>query len=87
MNTRWDDTFEQLLRPLLPLLPDDRPIGPELDLVAAGLDSLNVVELLAVLEDHYGFAFADHEIAQQTVATPATLWTVVSAHLSQDARP
>jgi acyl carrier protein len=81
LTVPWDDAFEGLLRPLLPLLPATAPMIADLDLVRAGLDSLNVVELLAVVEDHYGIVLADHEISQDTVSTPARLWAVVNGHL------
>lgn len=83
MSGCWDDAFEGLLRPLLPLLGPDARITPELDMVAAGLDSLGVVELLAEVEDHYGIVLADDEIAQQTVESPGALWRVVDAHLTR----
>ncbi|KHD78398.1 hypothetical protein MB27_05290 [Actinoplanes utahensis] len=81
----WDDSFEKLLRPLLPLLPPRTRIVPELDLVAAGLDSFGVVELLAEVEDHYGILLDDEEITAQAVESPATLWRIVSAHLTAEA--
>jgi acyl carrier protein len=80
----WDASFEELLRPLLRLLPEDMPITPDLDMIGAGLDSLNVVELLSTIEEHYRITLDDDQFAQSTVATPATLWKAVSAHL--DAR-
>jgi acyl carrier protein len=80
LNTPWDDEFEHLLRPLLRLLPAGAPITADLDLVAAGLDSLNVVELLSSVEDHYAIQFAEHQYAQQTVATPGRLWAAISQH-------
>lgn len=82
MTGPWDETFEQVLRPLLPLLPAQQPITADLDLVGAGLDSLRVVELLAEVEDRYDIALADEEIAQQTVESPGSLWRVVQAHLA-----
>ena len=81
MSVPWDDAFEGLLRPLLPLLPADAPLTEDLDLVRCGLDSLNVVELLAGIEDHYDIVLADDEISAKTVSMPATLWRVVSGHL------
>jgi acyl carrier protein len=83
MAAPWDPAFERLLRPLLPNLPPDAPIEPGLDMIAAGLDSLNVIGLLASVEDHYDILLDDEEIAQQTVETPATLWAVVSGHLTR----
>lgn len=81
MGVPWDDGLEPLLRPLLPLLPADAPLTADLDLLRNGLDSLNVVELLAAIEDHYDILLADDEISARTVSTPATLWRVVSGHL------
>jgi acyl carrier protein len=86
MDSPWDPTFERLLRPLLPLLPADREIAPDLDLIGAGLDSLNVVELLSCVEDEYQITLTDEEFVQQTVATPAALWRTIALHTSARSR-
>lgn len=78
----WDDAFESIVRQMLPLLPPHAPLRGNLDMMAAGLGSLGAVELLATVQDHYGIVFADHEIAQQTVDTPAALWSTVQGHLA-----
>jgi diaminopimelate decarboxylase len=63
---------------MLPMLPADVAITPELDLIAAGLDSFALVELLIQIEEHYEIEVADELVAQQMFATPATLWLTIS---------
>ncbi|GAA0572162.1 hypothetical protein GCM10010172_65870 [Paractinoplanes ferrugineus] len=74
----WDSAFEELLRQFLPLLPERNPVTADLDLVAAGLDSLGLVELLIQIEETYEIRLADELVAQETFATPDRLWSVVS---------
>jgi acyl carrier protein len=78
----WDSGFEGLLRSLLPFLPERDAVTADLDLVAAGLDSLGMVELLIQVEERYGITFPDDLVAQETFATPAALWSVVSGLLA-----
>jgi diaminopimelate decarboxylase len=76
--TEWGGDFESLLRPMLPLLAADVEITPELDLIAAGLDSFALVELLIQIEEHYGIRLSDDLVAQEMFATPSTLWSTIS---------
>jgi hypothetical protein len=78
----WDDAFEAILRPLLPLLPPQGQIHGDLDMFAAGLGSLTAVELLMTVQDHYGIELADHEVSQRTVESPTALWHTVHRHLT-----
>ena len=73
----WDQAFEDLLRPHLPLLPADEPLGAELSLRAAGLDSLGTVNLLMDVEDTFGVEVPDDDLSFEVFATPSTLWQLV----------
>ncbi|MGK5627821.1 phosphopantetheine-binding protein [Streptomyces sp. URMC 123] len=75
----WDEAFEEVLRPLLPLLPEGEPLGAELDLRAAGLDSLGTVELLTNLEYAYDVEVPDELLTFEIFASPAALWKVISS--------
>jgi len=80
--TEWRNDFEDLLRPMLPMLPVDAELTSELDLIAAGLDSFALVELLIQIEEHYGIRVDDELVAQEMFATPATLWRIISPLLA-----
>ncbi|MFE9422565.1 phosphopantetheine-binding protein [Kitasatospora sp. NPDC006697] len=71
----WDTGFEELLRRVL---PGTGPLAPDTDLMASGLDSLRIVELLVGLEDQYEIEIDDHVLTFETFATPGRLWSVVS---------
>lgn len=78
MPTPWDDEFERILRPLLRLHPADAALPSDLDLVAAGLDSLGVVELLFQVEEWYEIRLPDEQVGQHLFTTPGSLWSTIS---------
>ncbi|WP_198141527.1 acyl carrier protein [Micromonospora sp. ATCC 39149] len=75
-----DPGFEQILRRTVPLL-DDGQLTPETDLMAAGLDSLAAVQLLAEIEATYEVVIPDEALLGDIFATPGDLWHVVRRHL------
>ncbi|WP_433534573.1 acyl carrier protein [Micromonospora sp. CA-249363] len=77
-----DPGFEQILRRTVPLLGDGQ-LTPETDLLAAGLDSLAAVQLLAEIEETYDVIIPDEDLLGDIFATPRDLWNVVRRH--QDA--
>jgi non-ribosomal peptide synthetase component F/acyl carrier protein len=74
----WDDTFESLLRSVLTFLPPEEPLTPELELAAAGLDSLSTMELLASLENAYDIVIPDERLVLDMFETAGTLWDEIS---------
>ncbi|MBB5800278.1 acyl carrier protein [Saccharothrix ecbatanensis] len=74
-----DEGFEHLLRGFLSQLPESEPLTAGLDLRAAGLDSLGTVEMLMDIEQTYGVEFPDEALTFEVFATPAALWTAISA--------
>ncbi|PCG84207.1 phosphopantetheine-binding protein [Streptomyces sp. WZ.A104] len=76
-DTAHPEELEELLRPLLPLLPPTEPIRPDLDLQAAGLDSLGTVELLTGVEDHFGIEVPEEMLTFELFSTPSALWDAV----------
>lgn len=74
----WDGRFEGILRKNLPYLSDDEQIRGDLRLFDLGLDSIGVVELLAMLEREYNVRFVDDALSMETFATPNTLWGELS---------
>lgn len=73
----WPEEFETVLRSLIPLLPADQPLTPDLKLQRAGLDSLATVNLLIELEDTFDVTFPDDMLRPSTVSTPAKLWATL----------
>ena len=54
----------------------DEPLFAE----GLGLDSLDAVELVVMLERHYGIKLSDMETAKTAFATPRTLAEFVQSH-------
>jgi acyl carrier protein len=79
----WDDRFEKVLREAIPALPADAPLSPDLQLVAAGLNSVNIVKLMMRLEREYHTEFSFELLNFQIFATPAALWDAVSGALAR----
>jgi acyl carrier protein len=75
----WDPAFEKLLLPYLHESVASAPLSGDLDLRAAGLDSLGAVELLVGVEETYGVHFSDDDLTFDMFTTPATLWNAVAA--------
>ena len=82
MVRTWDDRFEKVLREAVPALPADVPLAPDLQLVAAGLDSVTIVKLMMRLEQEYQAEFSFELLNFQIFATPAALWQAVSGALA-----
>jgi acyl carrier protein len=76
----WTADFEDLLRLAVPGIA---AIAPDTDLIAQGLGSLQIVQLLVSLEDHYGFVLEDEELDFEMFATPQTLWQAVTVARSR----
>lgn len=76
----WSADYEDLLRQAVPGIG---PIAPDTDLIAKGLGSLQIVQLLVSLEDHYGFVLDDDELVFEMFATPEALWQAVTLALSR----
>ncbi|NUT49828.1 MAG: AMP-binding protein, partial [Saccharothrix sp.] len=77
-DTPWDEPFEVLLRSMLPFLPAESGLSPNLELNAYGLNSLSTVALLISLEHTYGFAIPGGRLVLDMFETPGTLWDAVS---------
>ncbi|MFD9498145.1 phosphopantetheine-binding protein [Streptomyces sp. NPDC060035] len=78
MTAPWDEAFESILRTLLRTLSDGAPLDPDLDLAAAGLDSMASVELLLLLEETYGIEIPDDLLQPSTFATAGNLWQTIT---------
>lgn len=74
----WDQRFETILRQHLPFLDPEEPLLGGASLRDSGLDSLAMVELLAMLESEYNVRFVDEAMSMETFATAQTLWSTMS---------
>jgi acyl carrier protein len=73
----WDDRYPALLRENLPEFPEEATLEPGTDLVAAGLDSVQLISLVMALEAEYGVTFADEYFSSNTFATAGAVWRAV----------
>lgn len=52
------------------------------DLIAAGLDSTAVAQLVLAVEDEYGIELTSAELTKENLATPTSLAALISARVS-----
>lgn len=78
----WPAPFEDAVRAHATLLGPDVVLSPRLRLVEHGLDSLATVSLLLDLEDRFGCTIPDEMLTVTMFATPADLWSVLSAAMA-----
>ncbi|MEU1176781.1 phosphopantetheine-binding protein [Streptomyces sp. NPDC005820] len=81
MTVPWDERFESVVRPNLPLLEPETPLAPDAAFAALGLDSMQTVSLLVEVEEAYDIVMPDEALAAETFAGPLSLWRQVSALL------
>ncbi|NGO68691.1 acyl carrier protein [Streptomyces boncukensis] len=74
----WDARFEEILRKHLPFLSAGEPLTEDLVLRDHGLDSMAMVDLLALLEQEFGATFVGDAMSMENFATPRTLWETLS---------
>ncbi|MEW9533743.1 phosphopantetheine-binding protein [Microbispora sp. NPDC049125] len=75
----WDEVYEGVLRAALPRLPREGRLEADTDLIAAGLDSLAMVELVVRLEQAFAVSLPDETLTAAAFATPGSLWDVVES--------
>jgi acyl carrier protein len=80
----WPAEFEAVVRAHLPDAPPAGGLDPDLDLLAAGMDSLETIGLMTDLEDRFAFEFPDELLSIDTFSTPRILWTAMSPCLPAD---
>lgn len=78
----WPAEFEAVVRSHLPEPPLPGELDPDLDLMAAGIDSLGTIGLMTALEERFDFEFPDEMLSIITFSTPRILWTAMSSCLS-----
>jgi acyl carrier protein len=73
-----DPAFAEILRHHLKYLEPGEALDPDRPLRDLGLDSMQAVELLFDIEDHFNRALDDEDLTEETFATAASLWAVIS---------
>lgn len=76
-NHDWPESFEGILRRHLPLF-DGQELNANEKLADLGLDSLGIVGMLMDLEDGFAVTIPDNLLVQETFASAASLWAVIS---------
>lgn len=81
-EVQWSAQFEAILRQYLRHLPDDAALNANDNLVALGVDSLDMITLLVALEDAFTVVLPDELLTSDTFATPQSLWSALAALVS-----
>lgn len=84
MRGEWPREFEVAVRDRLTAPPPLGEMDPALDLAASGLDSLETIRLMTVLEDEFEIWLPDDAQSAKTFATPGTLWQVVAKCIAEE---
>ena len=77
-----EPAFDQILRRHLKYLEPGEALDPDQSLRDLGLDSMQAVELLFEIEDHFDRVLGDEDLTEQTFATARSLWAVISGDRS-----
>lgn len=77
-TTMLDPAFAQILRRHLKYLERGDALDPDRPLRDLGLDSMQAVELLFDIEDHFDRTLDDEDLTEETFATATSLWAVIS---------
>jgi acyl carrier protein len=72
-----DPAFVEILRRHLKYLEPGEALDPDRPLRDLGLDSMQAVELLFDIEDHFDRALDDEDLTEETFATARSLWAVI----------
>jgi acyl carrier protein len=74
----WSRQFEDVLRACMKA-PSDTRIEPDTRLRDLGIDSIEIVELIMVLEDEFNVEISDDLLTPATFETAGTIWGLLCA--------
>ena len=77
----WVEEYEKALRVYFWEDMEDSPVDSDTPLAALGIGSVEIVSLIADLEDIFGTALPDSMLTPATFATPGTLWAALDETL------
>jgi acyl carrier protein len=73
----WDEDFDELLRAFIPDI-GEAPVHPDAEMVALGIDSAALLQLMLRIEDHYGIQFPMEMLNEEVFRTPRTIWAAAA---------
>jgi acyl carrier protein len=73
----WSSQFEDALRMHSKFLSDDTVIDPDLSLRELGIDSLEIAELIALVEDEFRLEIPLERLTPEWFETPRTIWQLL----------
>lgn len=76
------ERITDIVRSIMP--NKDTDLKPELDLIdSAGLDSVNMLELITSLEEHFSISFEDDDLDINNFRTIESIFNTISLHYGQ----
>lgn len=72
--TLHEEQFDTLLRICGRVLDLDGPVQPDTPILAAGVDSLGIVSLIAEIEGAFSVRLPLELLSLKTLMTPASIW-------------
>jgi acyl carrier protein len=73
----WSAQFEHVLRMHGRFLSGAAPIDPDVSLLKLGVDSLEIAELIALIEDEFRLEIPLERLTPESFATPRTIWELL----------
>lgn len=73
----WSSQFEDVLRMHSKFLASSTAIDPDTSLVKLGIDSLEIAELIALIEDEFRLEIPLERLTPESFETPRTIWELL----------
>lgn len=69
--------FEQVLRAQARFLAAGTRIDPDLSMASLGVDSLDIIELIVILEGKFDLEIPIDQVTPETFSTPGSIWRLL----------
>lgn len=73
----WSTQFEHALRLHSKFISNNTTIDPDVSLLKLGIDSLEIAELIALIEDEFRLEIPLERLTPESFATPRTIWQLL----------
>jgi acyl carrier protein len=73
----WSTQFEHVLRMHSRFISSDNAIDPDVSLAKLGVDSLEIAELIALIEDEFNIQIPLERLTPDSFATPRMTWELL----------